>query len=49
MKKVVVLLVFLIVLSFSQNAFSQNKSGSGGSAPMEVGSVLANAGIGVRS
>jgi hypothetical protein len=46
MKKVVAPLVFLIGLSFSQNAISQNKSGSGGSAPMEVGSVLVNAGIG---
>jgi hypothetical protein len=46
MKKVVVPFVFLIGLSFSQKVFSQNKSGSS-AAPMEVGSVLVNAGIGV--
>src|ERR1700759_4792066 len=46
MKKVVVPFVFLIGLSFSQNAFSQSKGGSSG-APMEVGSVLLNAGIGI--
>src|SRR5437763_14094252 len=47
MKKVFVPFVFLIGLSFSQRAFSQSKSGSGGPAPMEVGSVLLNVGIGV--
>ena len=46
MKKVVVPFVFLIGLSFSQRAFSQNKGGSGNSSPMQVGSVLVNAGIG---
>ena len=47
MKKVFVPFVMLIGLSFSQKVFSQSKSSSGGSAPMEVGSVLVNAGIGV--
>jgi hypothetical protein len=47
MKKVVVPFVFLIGLSFSQKVFSQNKGSSGGSSPMQVGSVFVNAGIGV--
>jgi len=47
MKKVFVPFAILIGLSFSQKVFSQSKSSSGGSAPMEVGSVLFNAGIGV--
>jgi hypothetical protein len=47
MKKVVAPLAILFALSFSPKAFSQSKNSSSGSAPMEVGSVLANAGIGV--
>ena len=47
MKKVVVPFVFLIGLSFSQRVFSQNKGGSGGSGPMQLGSVLLNMGIGI--
>jgi hypothetical protein len=47
MKKVVAPLVFLIGLSFSQRVLSQNKAGSGNTSPMQVGSVLINAGIGI--
>jgi hypothetical protein len=50
MKKVVVPFVILISLSFSQHAFSQNKSSSqmsGETSPMQVGSVFVNAGIGI--
>jgi hypothetical protein len=50
MKKVVVPLVILVSLSFSQMAFSQSKKSSqvsGETSPMQVGSVFVNAGIGV--
>jgi hypothetical protein len=50
MKKVVVSLVILIGITFSQRTFAQTKSsaqGSGDVSPMQVGSVFANVGIGV--
>jgi len=50
MKKVIVPLVILFSLSFSQKAFTQSKKSSqmsGETSPMQVGSVFVNAGIGI--
>lgn len=50
MKKVSVPLVVLFGLLFTQNAFSQSKTGSGAkgeTTPMQIGSTFVNMGIGV--
>jgi hypothetical protein len=47
MKKISVFVLGLISFSFSQNAFSQSKTSSGGGAnPMEIGSLFINVGVG---
>src|SRR5450631_147803 len=49
MKKISVPAIILLSMLFTENVFSQNKSGSGsaGTNPMQVGSIFLNMGVGL--